>query len=259
MNVQQKYNVSEDVLNVLGRNLVVAGVGRRSGPDLEYAWSFKNDPATFLLTDKAIKSNGDNSYSLIDNRSGTKWLVIPGTNSEWVLFDADSKEEAKGFYLLSTGDPEIEICDWNTVAEITQVDENVYLVSNVSTINGEPASESKFNKVHKTVTFISGDPDESISYNLIGNIKDGVKVSDFGNGCCREGFVKIAFFDESDPKPYNILDINDGPETDGVDTVFQDNDAAPEYLVLIPIIGLKNISEDNAMPKLLINMQSLKQ
>lgn len=253
MKHHQVYHVSEDVLNVLGRNLVLVAQGQRTEPGARFQINSMKYPASHLLNSATI-TPVEGGYKLNHKLWKRDYFITQGTASKWMMWEGMTPSQAVRFYMLSEGDPSIEICDWNTsVTTEYNPETRVATIINTSTINGIPAKESPFNAVRTSGAYIFGDSDELTGINFIGNIEDGNKTVDFNKGGCRLDFFKISNGHVDLP----ILEKDSPITEEGVDIVFVDTDINPETFYFQPYLGMKGISEYATMPTLGINLQSV--
>lgn len=251
----QSISIDEDVKNFLGGNLVLVASGRRSNPSLKYVWTPKDEPACQILNGCVLKDG-----KLINKEHNIQYSVVPGTNSDWILYEGEPAI-AKAFHLLSVGDPETEICDFNTIREASFDQETrTVTIVNKGTINGEPMLESKFNKIKKSVIWVSGVDGEFPNSDFIANEdEDGNSSVNLNTGSSRSEFVKIMFPYPGEVPDVEILSIDDSITAEGVDMVFTDTDPQEEYLCIIDVIGAKGISRYWSTPKLVIPMSKIEE
>lgn len=242
-------DVSDEVLDVLGANLVLVCQGIKGSE----GWTLTkmNRPATSLLHSCSIKQV-EGGYILNNKARGKNFFIKEGMASDWELYDSDSIETAGHYYLLSVGDPELEITDWNTAIN-SYVENGILYVQPVPTINGEDANLSKFNKSHLSQCAISGQDGEFKNLDFIGNVVNGANVVDTNKGSSRMGFFKIALEHDNHP----ILERDDLISEEGVDAFYVDTEHLDELFMFYPMLGHKGIHDYAEMPKLRIDMKIL--
>lgn len=249
----QALQISEEVLDVLGRNLVVVQRATRSAPDKPWIWYNFKSPASLLLDKLEPKIGPGRRY--FSKRRNMDFTFVEGTSSKWVLYVGDP-ETSREHYLLSEGNPDIEICDWNTIVDIT-VEDKIATIVNKSTINGASALSSKFNITKSAMAYIWGYDGEMTGIDFIGNVDDGNTSVNWNTGSSRAEYLKIMFPEPGEIAVPPILDIDDPITADGVDVVFEDTDPQEEYLVFQNIIGAKNVSDYWDIPKISIPMSKI--
>lgn len=251
----QAIQIDQAVRDLLGDNLVVVASGRRSAPDLDFIW--KNEepskPTDFLLNNCTLKQG---PATILERKDRNLfYTILPGTSSKWIVYEGTPGDHT-AFWLLSEGDPLLEICEWNTIREVSFDQETrTATFVNTGTINGVPMLDSPFNKTGKSVIIVTGLEDGN---KFIANIdEEGNESINLNSGSSRQEFVKIMFPVPGEVADVDLLSVDDTIDAEGVDLVFTDTDPMEEYLFIMDLIGLKGKSDYYEMPRLLIPLSEI--